>query len=295
MQLSSDPRTRAMFASFFVNLSLVFVKLITGILSGSVGLVADAFHSLSDFMSDVLVIFGIRQGRKPPDAGHPIGHGKIEYVLSLLLGVGILFIAYQLISNALPTFGQPPSAPHAAAILVIAVVLTAKFVLSRYLLKKSVELDSQVLKASGQESYMEMFGTFAVLIGVALGLIGQRTGMEWLMFADNVAALVIALFIVRVAFFVIREAVDFVLGKSASQATIEATRRLIQPIEGVEGVDRLTMIDYGHYYQVMVEIRVDGSLSVREGHAIAHRVRDRLKSEPNLNHVEVHVNPEVKT
>ena len=118
MKPNKDPRNQVMIKSFVVNAGLIILKALGGIFFASTALIADAIHSLSDFLSDTLVLIGLKHSNKPPDEEHPFGHGKIEYVLSLLLGVGILFIAYQLITHVIGTLRETPSAPSLYAVYV---------------------------------------------------------------------------------------------------------------------------------------------------------------------------------
>ncbi len=295
MKPNESTRERVMAKSFFVNASLIAIKGVGGLVFSSTALIADAFHSFSDLMSDILVIFGIRQTKKPPDSEHPMGHGKIEYVLSIFLGFGVLFIAYQIGRQAVAVFGDTPTAPSVFALVVVGFVIVSKLLLSRYLLARADVLHSQVLRASGKESFVDVLGSVVVLIGVLFGYIGGRTGITWLVYADSVAALFLVLFIVRVALVILADSVSSIIGKTAPASVIEETKTLIEQVEGVRGVDKLTMLVYGHYYQVMVDIRVDGSQSVAEGHDIAHEVRKRLREEQHIEHVTVHVNPEVES
>ncbi len=268
------------------------VKVFGGVLFGSAALIADALHSFSDFLSDILVIFGLRHSNKPPDAEHPIGHGKIEYVLSLFLGMMVLFMAYQVFYNLFANIGETPVVPSIYGMGIAGGVIIAKLFLARYLLFKAENLESQVLKASGQESFTDVLGSVVVIIGIALALIGARINNDLLLYGDLLAAFVIGLFILRVAILIIVDAVRSMIGKSAPKTTLQKTKDIAESIEGVIRVDKLTMIVYGHYYQVLVDIRVDGTISVKEGHDVANEVKRALLSEKNIGHVIVHVNPE---
>ncbi len=294
MKRSDKQREIVMIKSFIVNATLIAIKFIAGLIFTSAALIADAIHSLSDFMSDILVIVGLRHSHKPPDKEHPFGHGKIEYVLSLLLGIGIIFIAYQLLRNLMLSFGEAPQIPSVYGLVVAFVVIVVKLLLARYMMKKAHSLDSQVIKASAQESFTDVMGSVVVIIGISLGVIGGHFDIDYLIYGDSLAAFIIALFIIRVAFIIIKDAIRSILGQSASSKILSETKRVVQSVKGVYNVDKLTMIVYGHYYQVMVDIRVDGSQSVKSGHDIASHVKRKLKENPKIGHVIVHVNPEVE-
>ncbi len=279
--------------SFGVNAILVVVKIVVGIFTRSSALVADGMHSLSDLLTDIMALFGITQANKPPDKEHPFGHGKIEYVVSLLLGVGILFVAYQLIESVIANINEPIIVPGILSLVVAIIVIIVKLMLSRYLLANGAKLSSQIITASGKESLTDVFSSIVVVVGVSAVLIGEAFNVTILMYGDRIASVLIAMLIVRIALSIMIEATQSLLGKSANQKILDTTREIASQVEGVIRVDHLDMIVYGHYYQVLIDIRVDGKKTVREGHDIAHLVKMALqKRNPKLTHVIVHVNPE---
>ncbi len=292
MKPSNVARETVMYRSFFVNAILIFGKIIGGVIFRSSGLIADGIHSLSDFLSDVLVIFGLKHSQKPPDKEHPFGHGKIEYVLSLFLGMMILVIAYQLSRHVVLSFFEDPILPSLFAAVVSLFVIVMKLSLARYIMRHATRLDSQVLKASAQESFTDVLGSVVVIFGILLSFLAEHYTLGFLVYADNFAAIIIIALILRVALVIIIDAIKSILGKSASKDIIKNTRTTIAHIDGVHEVDKLTMIVYGHYSQVMVDIRVDGTQTVKEGHDIASNVKAILMKNKKIGHVIVHVNPE---
>ena len=291
----SDVRETVMYKSFFINITLIVIKLVGGFIVNSAALIADAVHSISDFLSDVLVLLGLKESQKPPDREHPMGHGKIEYVLSLFLGLGVLFIAYQLIRNMVLTLNGPPTIPSMYGGVIVLVVIVMKLALARYLIRKGGELESQVVLASGKETFTDVIGSFVVLAGLIISYIGDVSDITALMYADRAAAFLIALFIIRVGIRIISESITFVIGRNAPDETISKLKETAYAVMGVKGIDHITAITYGHYYQVTIDIVVDGTLSVEKGHDIAHEVRSRLKEQYNIREAIVHINPEVES
>ncbi len=286
-------QTEVMKKSFSVNAILVIVKITVGIVARSSALLADGIHSLSDLLTDILALFGITQANKPPDKDHPLGHGKIEYVVSLMLGIGILFVAYQLIEGVISNFNQPIQIPGILSLFVAIGVIVVKYILSRYLLKEGEKLSSQIITASGKESMTDVFSSVIVIVGISFVFIGEGFNVPALVYGDRIASVVIAILIVRIALIIIVEATQSLLGKSANQKILDKTRSIANRVPGVIRVDHLDMIVYGHYYQVLIDIRVNGKISVTEGHTIAHKVKQALQEENSkLSHVIVHVNPE---
>lgn len=280
--------------SFIVNIFLVVVKIITGFLFNSVALIADGVHSISDLLSDVFVILGIRHSLKPADDEHPFGHGKFEYVLSLMLGVFILIIAYGLGKEVITNYDEPVVVPGLITLIVVIIVVVIKLFLARYLIKKGEEEDSLIIKASGRESLTDVFSSIVVFIGILSVLIGKRLEINFLLKGDKIASIIIALFIINIGFRIIYEAIIALQGKAVHPEICVKYKELIKDINGVIGVDNIDMIAYGPYYQALVDIQVDGNVSVREGHDIAGEVSDLLYSDEKICHVVVHVNPGVK-
>jgi cation diffusion facilitator family transporter len=278
--------------SFYVNIFLIVVKVLSGILFNSVALIADGVHSVSDLMSDVFVILGMRQVSKPADEEHPFGHGKFEYVLSFMLGVSIIIVAYNLGKSVIENFNIDPVIPSPLSLGIVVLVVVAKFLLSRYLLKQGEIVDSEIIRASGKESLTDVYSSVIVFVGIISVLLGELFNQDWMLKGDKVASIFIALFIVKIGVEIIIKAVQNLLGKAVSKEVSEEYKCCIEDIEGVIRVDHLDMISYGPYYQALVTIVVDGNMSVKEGHDIAETVTKKLEENEKINHVIVHVNPE---
>jgi len=280
--------------SFIVNMFLVILKIITGLLFNSVALIADGIHSVSDLLSDVFVILGIKHSLKPPDDEHPLGHGKFEYVLSFMLGVFILFIAFGLGNEVINNYNDPVVIPGIISLIVVIIVVIIKLFLAKYLIKKGEEEDSQIIKASGRESLTDVVSSIVVFIGILAVLIGEKFQISFLMKGDKIASIIIALFIINIGIQIIIEAITALLGKAVKAEICESYKEDIKKVNGVINVDSIVMIAYGPYYQALVDIMVDGDISVKEGHDIAGNVSDKLYSNEKICHVVVHVNPEEK-
>jgi cation diffusion facilitator family transporter len=284
---------RIMVRSFLVNIFLVIIKVIGGIIFNSYALIADGVHSTSDLLSDVFVILGIRHSLKPADDEHPFGHGKFEYVLSFILGLSILLIAYNLGKNVIINFNDAIKVPSLITLGIVVLVVVIKLFLARYLLKKGKELDSQIISASGKESLTDVFSSIVVFFGIGSVIVGEMLEIDWLLKGDKVASIIIALFIVRIGIQIIFDAIKSMQGKSVNKEICNEYKKKVLKVSGVIDVDHLIMIAYGPYYQALVEIRVDGNKTVKEGHDIAENVTKELNDNEKICHVVVHVNPEV--
>ena len=283
---------RVMRKSFFVNIILVIIKLISGVLFNSLALIADGVHSISDLLSDVFVILGIRHSVKPADEDHPFGHGKFEYVLSFILGLSIILIAYNLGKNVIVNFDEPTKIPATISLVVVLVVVIAKFILARYLIKQGEIQDSEIVSASGKESLTDVFSSVVVFIGIISVIVGNNINAPWMLKGDKIASVIIAIFIVKIGVEIIFGSIKSLQGTAVKPEINQRYRDMINSVTGVIEVDHLVMITYGPYYQALVDIRVDGNMSVKAGHDIAKRVNDLLYEDEKICHVIVHVNPE---
>lgn len=286
--------TKIMRKSFYVNIVLVFVKIISGFLFSSVSLIADGVHSISDLLSDVFVLLGIRHSQKPADEDHPFGHGKFEYILSLFLGLSVILIAYNLGKEVIVNFKVVTDVPNAIVLIVVLIVVFVKLILARYLISEGKKVDSEIIKASGKESLSDVISSTVVFIGVVSVLLGDYYEVNWLKYGDKVSSIIIALFIIRIGIEIVIDAIKHLQGTTVNPSVCEEYKNQINAIEGVCGVDQLDMISYGPYYQAIVEIKVDGNITVKEGHEIAHKVQEELLNSEKICHVSIHVNPEEK-
>jgi len=278
--------------SFYVNIFLIVIKIVSGIFFGSVALIADGIHSISDLMSDVFVILGIGHSLKPADDEHPFGHGKFEYILSLILGLFIILIAFNLGKEVIMNFNDPVVIPKLITLAVVVLVVFVKLYLARYLIKKGKEIDSQIIRASGQESLTDVFSSIVVFVGILGVMIGEATGLDFLLKGDKIASVIIALFIVKIGLQIVFEAIVALQGKAVSKKISNLYHQIILDVPGVITVDNLDMIAYGPYYQALVDIGVKSSITVKEGHDIALKVSEALYGDEKICHVVVHVNPE---
>jgi cation diffusion facilitator family transporter len=278
--------------SFIFNIVLVILKILSGLLFNSVALIADGVHSISDLLSDIFVLLGIDHSLKPADDDHPFGHGKFEYILSLFLGLSICFIAYNLGRNVIVNFNSVTEIPNILSLVVIVFVVVAKLYLARYLIKKGVEENSEIISASGKESLSDVFSSAVVFIGVGAVLLSEYVNVSWLAKGDKVASIIIALFIIRIGIIIVLDAIHSLQGKTVKEDICKDYKNMIKNVDGVIDVDVLDMISYGPYYQAIVEIRVNANITVKEGHDIAHNVHEELMENEKICHVSVHVNPE---
>ena len=278
--------------SIIANVLLSILKLLGGIIGNSAAMVADAVHSITDLLSTVIAIIGIKLAGKKPDKTHPYGHERLECVATLILaalisvvGVGIGWAGVQMIvSGQFNEIGVPGMLALVAAIISIGV----KEGVYWYMRSVAKKIDSSALMADAVHSRADGLSSVGSLVGV----LGARLGFPIL---DSVAAIVICLFILKTAFSIFVDAIGRLTDRACDDKTIEEIRNIIMAQNYVEGIDQLRTRLAGNRIYVDVEICVNATFTLQEAHNIAQCVHDAIERElPKVKHCMVHVNPSEK-
>lgn len=280
---------RLALASMASHFGFAVLKLGAGLAGNSFALVADGVESLADIFSSLVVWSGLRFADRRPDDDHPYGHGKGEslaaFVAALILGLSAIAIAVQ----AAMEFTKDQTAPALFTLPVIGVVLVGKEGIYWYLVLRAKALHSEALRVEAWNHRLDSLTTVAVLFGVLLSLFA---GPAFRM-ADEIAALFIAGMILFNASRLTRPSLQSLLDADVHLERKERIRSAAEAVCGVKKVESLRLTRSGTLYHLDIHLEVDGELSVREGHRIAHLVRDRLLEDPDLRlgHVFTHVEP----
>jgi cation diffusion facilitator family transporter len=258
-------------------------------LGNSYALIADAIESTADIFTSLIVWLGIKVASKAPDPNHPYGHGKAEplagIIVSLFLITAAIFIAIQSISNIM----IPHKLPSFYTLPVLGIVVLTKELLFKYVEKINKEVNSTAVKADAWHHRSDAITSATAFIGISIALIGGK-GYES---ADDWAALIAAGIIVFNAIHIIRPAFNEIMDAAPSSDLLMDVRKVALEVKGVKGLDKSFIRKMGFEYYVDLHVIVDGSLSVREGHDIAHRVKDAiLGSNVRINDVLIHIEPD---
>lgn len=270
------------------NLVLAIVKFLAGVFGNSYALIADAIESTADIFSSALVLVGLRYANKPADKNHPYGHGRIEPLITFMI-VGFLFFSASYIAyEAVHKIQTPHQLPKAWTLLILAPIIFWKEISYRIVLKRSKETGSSSLKADAWHHRSDAFTSIAAFIGISIALI-LGEGYES---ADDWAALFAAGFIIYNSFKIFRPAFGEMMDEQKYDDLIEEIRTISLTVDGVMDTEKCFVRKTGLEFHVDLHAIVDGGLSVREGHKIAHNLEDKLKKElPQLAKVLVHIEP----
>ena len=274
--------------SILVNVLLTLLKLAAGLLARSGAMISDAVHSASDVFSTIVVIIGVKLSGKESDREHPYGHERMECVAAIILA-GILLITglligYEGVMKVLSEREQLTE-PGILAVVAAAVSILVKELLFRFVRHSARKLDSTALMAEAWHHRSDALSS----IGALIGIVGARAGFPVL---DPLASVVICVFIAKAAFDIFRDAVDKMVDHSCDEDTEDEIRLCALRQDAVERIDLLKTREFGSRIYIEMEIAVDGSLPLREAHAIAERVHDDIEAAfPKVKHIMIHVNP----
>jgi len=278
--------------SILINIGLSAFKLFAGIFAQSAAMVSDGVHSVTDLISTVIAIIGIKLSNKKPDSKHLYGHERFECVAALLLaalvlsvGVGIGFSGLQRILSG---GYREISVPGLLALVAAAVSIGTKEAVYWYVRAAAKKTDSSALMADAWHSRADGLSS----IGSFLGILGARLGFP---IFDSVAAIVICLFIIKTAVSIALDAIGQMTDRACDDAVAEEIRDVILAQESVDGVDQMKTRLFGNRIYVDVEICIDSSATVGESYAIAKQVHDIVEMQfAKVKHCMVHVKPTVE-
>jgi cation diffusion facilitator family transporter len=272
-----------------LNALLAAVKLAGGIFGHTYALIADAAESMLDILSSILVWAGFRVAAQPPDENHPYGHGKAEPLAGLAVSVFIFAMAGWVAWHAVQEIRTPHEGPAWWTLLVLAGVIVAKTWFSRRMSLQGEEVGSTTLGIEAMHHWSDAITSGAAFVGICIALWG---GAGWET-ADDWAALVGCVIIAFNGFNMFTKALGDVMDAAAPQNFENEVRALALAVPGVQALDKVRMRKSGLSHLVDIQVRVDGQLTVREGHDIAHAVKDALlASAPHrISDVTVHIEP----
>ena len=272
----------------WANVALFIVKTAAGLAGRSQVLLADGIHSLSDLVSDFVTLVALRMGRKPVDERHPYGHGKIEDMAAFIVGSILAVVAVGILWKALGSFQSevlPSRSPWLLGVALLSVFI--KEALFRITLRVGKSRNSSTLIANAWHHRSDAFSSLATVFGTGLFFLSER--FVW---ADAASAMFVAFFVGKAAFEIIRDAVKDLVDTAPSEVELASFRSHALKVDGVLGVARLRGRFYSRRVALDIDIEVSGTLSVDEGHELAHQVRDALFDEfPAVYDVVVHVDP----
>lgn len=284
----SEKAIRTTYVSIAGNTFLAIAKGLTGHFGNSYALIADAIESTTDIFSSILVLFGLKYSTKPADENHPYGHGKAEPLITFAV-VGFLLISATIIFiESIHNIQKPHEIPKPFTLYVLGAIILFKELSYRFVNKKSDETNSTSLKADAWHHRSDAITSLMAFIGISIALYmgkGYETADDW-------AALIASLFIVYNAYLIFRPALGEIMDEHLHDHLIGDIRASSLKVAGVIETEKCFIRKMGMHYIVDLHVVVNGNLSVKEGHDIAHLVKDQLKNDiPDISDILIHIEP----
>ncbi len=277
-----------MLAGIWLNAALAGIKITGGIWGNSFALVADGFESFADIFSSVIVYVGLRYSIKPRDSNHPYGHGKAEPIAAAVVGLALIGAGLTISVQSIREILTPHTAPEPFTLVILATVVLTKELLYRYGLRTASEIESLAVRADAWHHRSDAITSALAFVGISTALWKGR-GWES---ADDWAALGASAIILYNAYQQLRPALQELSDAAPSEELEAHVRAAALQVEGVRGLEKCYVRKMGFEYFVDLHVEVDGDLSVREGHRIAHMVQDAILQEnPRIAQVLVHIEP----
>jgi cation diffusion facilitator family transporter len=259
-------------------------KIVWGYLSGSLGMLSDGFHSLFDGVTNILGLVGIWMSDHPPDREHPYGHKKFETVFTLIVAGLIFMTCFEVLKGVWRSMHTGSQVEvTATSFVIMALTMAVNLAVMRYEMGKGRKLNSPFLKADALHTKSNILSSAGVVVGLAFAGMGFR-------FADVLAGLVVAVFIARIGYEILREATDVLV--DTVNIDIEAVRREVLQVEGVRDCHKIRARGPADHVQLDLHIKLDSGISLRDAHHITHHVQDHIyRRFPQVRDIVVHTEP----
>jgi len=277
------------FISILINILLSGFKFIAGIIGSSSAMISDAVHSLSDVLSTIIVIIGIKFSNRESDKTHQYGHERFESIatlfLSFILLVTALTIGYNGILKILKGINGNIKVPTMIALIASIISIITKEWMYQFTKNVATKVNSSALLADAWHHRSDALSSIGSLIGITFSILGFPI-------LDKIASLIICLFIFKVGYDILKDSIEKLVDKSCDEKLINEMRDLILKTDGVLNLDLIKTRLFGTKIFVDVEISADKNLTLEMSHKIAHNIHDKIEENfKSVKHCMVHVNP----
>ena len=270
--------------SIIVNGLMFFLKILIGLIIGSISVIADAFHTLTDVISSGVVIWGFNESEKPADKNHPYGHGRAEYVATLVIAILLIVAGIEFIESSIERIVNPTIIePEWWMIISIIITIFIKMIVAQYAEYLSSKIASGTLHADAWHHRADAISSFLVATAMILGKYGYFQVDGW-------TGLIVALFIMWSGFGIAKEAVDDLIGKPPTIEEINDIRKISLNVEGVIGVHDIAVHSYGKDKFASIHVEIDEQEDQMDAHLISENVEKTLNKKLGVSPT-VHVDP----
>ena len=280
--------TKVMVISMITNIFLALLKVIFGFIGKSSALIADGIHSFSDLITDMCAIIGAKLSNKPADLKHPYGHGKLEYVTSIIISIIILVLGCSIISNS---FNRKIVIPSIIVLIISVITIVVKLILSVFVIKMGKRHKNNILISSGYERSTDVISSIIVLMSAGLMLLSNK--ISFLKYSDIIATIIVGILIIRIGYTILKDNISIMLGEQETdEKYINKVKKIILKNKKVIEIDSLVLIKYGPYYKLIGEISMDSNTKLKDVHNTLDIIEDKIKTkDERIKYVTIHVNP----
>lgn len=278
---------------FFVNLVLSIAKLLAGIFGRSGAMIADAVHSISDFATDVVVLAFVKVSAKPKDEGHDYGHGKYETLATVIIGLALFAVGVGILINSIELIRQVVDGvvierPGLIALVVAAVSIVVKEALYWYTILAARRVNSPAMEANAWHHRSDAFSSIGTLIGIGGAYF---LGEQWRVL-DPIAAVIVSLFIGKVAYNLVKNGLEELLERSLPKELEDEIIGIIMSDSRLSDLHNLKTRRLGAHFAIELHVRVDGAMSVNDSHKLTQSIEKRLKEKyGDGTQVIIHIEP----
>jgi cation diffusion facilitator family transporter len=271
-----------------VNVAFAFIKIIAGVFGNAYALIADGIESALDAAGSIVIWGGLRYAARPPDATHPYGHGKAEPLAAVVVALGVLAAATVLAVESVREIFLPHHGPAPFTLFVLIIAVVVKEALFRAVSRVGRAVESTAVRTDAWHHRADAVISMAAAVGISIALIG---GEKWQR-ADDYAALFACVVIATTGVRLLRPALQEILDTAPRGGIAQSIQCAARSVPGVIDLDKCLVRKMGVSYYVDLHVRVDGSISVRQGHNLAHRVKDIIRgTDSRIADVLVHIEP----
>ena len=259
------------------NLLLGVLKAVLGLLSGSIALISDALNNITDSSSSLITIVGTKLAAKAPDKQHPFGHGRTEYLTSLLIG-GIVFLTgfQSLISSVKAVFNKEDINTDITTVIIIIATIAAKVLLGTFTENRGKKLNSTALIASGADARNDAVVSVVTLISSILYMFAKIS-------VDGIAGVIISVFILKTAYEVLSDTIKKLLGERVDGEMVRGIKDIVRNTEGVINCFDLILNDYGpDFYTGSINVEIEDDRSIGEMYPILHEAQTKIYNKYNV-------------
>lgn len=270
--------------SFGVNLFLFAIKLWAGLVTGSVAIVADAWHTLSDSLSSVVVIFGARVSAKPPDKEHPFGHGRAELIASVLIAALLGFVAYEFINQSIVKLSGHESVNFGAIAIVVTIIsIIVKEGLAQYAFRAARKTNYSSLRADGWHHRTDAISSGIILVGIFAG--------KYFWWIDGVMGILVAIMIFWAGYGILKQAMSRLLGEAPQPDLVHHLTASAKKITRLDlRIHHIHLHEYGDHKELTFHVKLPPKMTVEEAHDLIEKVENQIWDDLGLA-ATVHMEP----